>query len=81
MKQPIFFGLNTLELKTAKNPGRLFNVVLCCQNLQGDADLVLAVTLCSRVFSVTLGRSSFFDHGRHQWAEFNLRLFRPPPRR
>lgn len=68
-------GLFTVSVTTWRNK-RPFNLVLVCQNLQGDAELIAVSTVFWRSFKIEIGRSSFFDHGKHKWAEFDFRLFR-----
>lgn len=68
-------GLSTFSVTTWRNK-RPFNLVLACQNLQGDAELIAVSTVFWRSFKIEIGRSSFFDRGKHKWAEFDLRLFR-----
>ncbi len=67
-------GLTTIDIDTwhAKRP---CNLILTCQNLQGDADLIFVATALWRSVKITLGRSSFFDNGKHAWAKFDWRLF------
>jgi len=68
-------GLCTVSLTTWRNEVRPFNLILMCQDLQGDADLIAVTTVFWRSFKVVIGRSGFFDRGKHGWAEFDFRLF------
>ena len=69
------FGLTVISFSTWRNK-RLINLVLAGDDLQGDGEFIMVVTLFWRSFKIQIGHTGFFDHNKHQWAKFYFQLIR-----
>ena len=66
----------SLSYKFFRNNTRPFNIVFSGQDLQGDAEFIVAITIFYRAVRFEYYVANFFNHGKNSKLKFYWKLFK-----